>query len=63
MNTLNMRTSIRAQHHHSVNLTEIVDRDLKKVIEVDKVARATQSIEQPNTFGLDEHGWFVSGLE
>jgi hypothetical protein len=63
MDTLNMRTDVRREHHSNrpVNLTEIVDRDLKstnKPLE----AQSTASVWTSSSSGLDEHGWFVGNV-
>jgi hypothetical protein len=64
MNTLNMRIGIRKQHHlnYPVNLTEIVDRDLKKIDESVEVSQSNASVRRPSKFELDENGWFVGNV-
>jgi hypothetical protein len=61
LDTLNMRTSIRDQHHSNrpVNLTDIVDRDLGNLAESIEPSQSANSVRASSNFELDEHGWFV----
>jgi hypothetical protein len=58
VNTLNMRKGVREQHLQSLNLTDIIDRDLRR-LDAARVIQSGSSIISSSDSQLDEHGWFV----